>query len=167
VTPGPTIPWSVTNVGGFGTVAGIIYDGANIWVTDTSADTLLKLDASGNVLQTVMVGDNPQFPVYDGKNIWVGNLSHTVTVVRASTGEILATLSGNGLDPGQTRVAGFDGERILFTNFTGDRVSLWNATDFKPLGTFSTGAGTQPWGVCSDGQYFWITLRGTGQLVRF
>src|SRR5262249_53549285 len=35
VTPGATVPWSVTTVtAGFGTLAGGLYDGANVWVTD-------------------------------------------------------------------------------------------------------------------------------------
>lgn len=166
ITPGPTIPWSVTNVGGFGTVVGILYDGSNIWVTDSTVGSLKKLDSNGNVIQTVTVGSAPEFPVFDGKNIWVPNAtSHSVTVVRASTGEVLATLTGNGLD--QTRTAAFDGERVLITNYTGNTVSLWKASDLTPLGSFSTGVVSQPWGACSDGQSFWITLRGTGRLARF
>src|SRR5262249_52167104 len=45
VTPGATLPWSVTNVStGFSHPVGILFDGSNIWVTDFSAGTLLKLD---------------------------------------------------------------------------------------------------------------------------
>src|SRR6185295_3353924 len=136
-----------------------------MWVTDQADSKLKKLDANGNVLQTVTVGTNPQNPVFDGKNIWVPNNAgvNAMTVVRASTGEVLATLTGNGLSA--PRISAFDGERVLVTN--GDSVSLWKATDFSPLGSFSTGAGSQPWGACSDGQYFWITLKGPDQLVRF
>ena len=170
VTPGSTIPWSATNVGGFLSLKGIVYDGANMWVTEyggVSPDHLKKLDSSGNVLQTVTLGSGlGGFPVFDGMNIWVPNeSSNSVTVVRASSGEILATLSGNGLN--HPTAAAFDGERILVTNNAGDSVSLWKATDLTPLGTFSTGAGTHPVGACSDGQYFWIALNGTGELARF
>ena len=46
VTPGATIPWTVTTVTtGFIGPCGILYDGANIWVTDHDASTLLKLDS--------------------------------------------------------------------------------------------------------------------------
>ncbi len=166
VTPGPTIPWSVTTVSaGFSAPVGALYDGANIWVTDVVAGTLLKLGSSGDILQTVSVGDGPSFPVFDGSNIWVPNRNgNTVTVVRASTGSVLATLSGNGLN--QPATVAFDGERVLVTNFGGNSVSLWKAADLSELGVFS-GASGAPLGACSDGLNFWITLRNANKLARF
>jgi S-layer family protein len=145
---------------------GIVFDGANIWVTDYGANTLLKLDSGGNIIQTVYIGTNPRFPVFDGTNIWIPNEgSNSVTVVRASTGAVLATLSGNELNFPTT--AAFDGERILVTNRFGHSVSLWKAADLTPLGSFDLGGGVQPWGACSDGLSFWITLAGTDALMRF
>jgi hypothetical protein len=167
VTPTMSTPWSVTNVStGFGELIGILFDGSNIWVTDGAASTLLKLNSSGAIVQTVGVGSLPLFPVFDGTNIWVPNSSdNTLTVVRASTGAVVATLTGNGLnDP---EVAAFDGQRILVTDFIGNSVSLWKAADLTPIGTFVTGASTNPFGACSDGVNFWITLGGTNQLARF
>jgi hypothetical protein len=160
-------PFSLITISaGFNTPNGILFDGSNIWVTDHSANTLLKLDASGTVMQTVPVGSSPEFPIFDGTNIWVPNLvGETITVVRASSGAVIATLSGNGLaNPIQ---AAFDGQRILVTNLGGDSVSLWKASDLTPLGAFSTGTGTHPHGVCSDGINFWITLNATSFLTRF
>jgi len=165
-------PTSVTNVSnGFFILSGVIYDGANIWVTDFtgSVDKLHKLDSSGVILQTVDVGSAPAFPAFDGTNIWVPNgISDTVSVVRATgglAGAVLATLSGNGLNsPVQ---AAFDGERILVTNQDGNSLSLWNASDLTPIGTVSTGANTTPFGACSDGLNFWITLNQTSKLAQF
>ncbi len=168
VTPGATIPWSVTNVSvGLGSSAeGAIFDGGNIWITISSGNTFQKLDSSGGVLQTVTVGALPYFPVFDGTNLWVPNLgSSSVTVVRASNGNVLQTLTGNGLQGPVT--ASFDGERVLVTNYTGASVSLWKAADLTPLGAFPTGTGSQPLGACSDGTRFWITLGTTNRLVRF
>ena len=139
-----------------------------MWVTDqgTFPGNLFKLDSNGAIIQTVSMGNNPQFPVFDGTNIWVpNNVSNTVTVVRASTGAVLATLTGNGLNG--PRTAAFDGERILVTNQSGDSVSLWKAADLSPLGSVATGSGTFPTGACSDGLNFWVTLQNTGKLVRF
>jgi DNA-binding beta-propeller fold protein YncE len=124
----------------------------------------------GTVLNTFQVGGIPKYPAFDGTNIWVPNFgSNTVTVVRATgnfLGTVLTTLSGNGLNhPVQ---AAFDGERILVTNNNANSVSLWRATDLTPIGTFSTGASTQPFGACSDGLNFWITLNtNPGKLARF
>jgi S-layer family protein len=114
-------PTTVTTVStGFtGSVSGVIYDGANIWVTDYTtgtADKLRKLDSSGNIVQSVDVGRQPNHPAFDGTNIWVPNvLSDTVSVVRVKDSQgntlaspfVLATLSGNGLHVPTS--AAFDG----------------------------------------------------------
>jgi hypothetical protein len=157
---------TTTNIStGFNSPQGILFDGSNIWVTDSNANTLLKLNSSGAIVQTVGVGSFPFLPVFDGTNIWVPNLSgNTVTVVRAATGAVVATLSGNGLSI--PRQAAFDGQRILVTNAL-DSVSVWRAGDLTPIGAFSTGTGTGPFGACSDGINFWITLNNTNQLARF
>jgi hypothetical protein len=167
VTPGATLPWTVTTVtAGFNAPLGALYDGANIWVTDGSAGTLMRLDSAGATLQTVTVGLNPTFVAFDGIGIWVPNQSsNTVSVVRASNGSILATLTGNGLSVPTT--AAFDGQRVLVTNQSAGSVSLWKAADLSPLGSFGTGSGTQPVAAYSDGVSFWITLNGAGKLARF
>ena len=169
VTPGATIPWTVTTVTpGFSNPRGILFDGANIWVTDwrEDRDALFKLDSDGAVLQTVTVGTNPAAPAFDGSSIWVPNQgSASVSVVRASSGIVISTLTGNGLD--NPTSAAFDGQRILVTNNSGDSVSLWKAADLTAIGTFTAGLGSNPFGVCSDGVNFWITLKGPAQLARY
>jgi streptogramin lyase len=169
VTPGAALPWTVTTVtASVGSLGGAVYDGGNIWVTNQNTGAILKLDSAGAILQTVTVGSSPLFLVFDGSNIWVPNVnSSSVSVVRASNGSVLSTLTGNGLNVPLT--AAFDGQRILVTNFASgaDSVSLWKAADLTPLGTFPTGAGTRPYGACSDGINFWISLSTAGQLSRF
>jgi len=165
ITPGATLPFTVTTVtSGFVLPLGALYDGSNVWITDRTPTSLRMLDANGAILQSVTVGGSPQFPVFDGTNIWVPNAgSQTVSVVRASTGALLATLTGNGLStPG---VAAFDGERVLVTDETNDRVSLFKAADLSAIGFVPTG--TPPFGACSDGTHFWITLISSGHLARF
>jgi len=166
VTPTMATPWSVVNVTtGFLNPLGILFDGSNIWVTDAGANSLLKLDQNGAIVQTVNVDVDPRFPAFDGTNIWVPHrFNNSVSVVRAATGNVIATLTGNGLS-GPTQAA-FDGQRILITNFSGDSVSLWKAADLTPIGTVA-GAATGPWGACSDGVSFWITLFSGNQVVRF
>src|SRR5580765_3083994 len=154
-TPGATIPWTVTTVAaGFTGPFGATYDGPNVWITD-APNKLLKLDAAGAILATVTVGAGPRHPVFDGTNIWVpGGSSSNVTVVRASSGAILTTLTGNGLD-GPIEAA-FDGQRILVTNPNTNTVSLFKAANLTDLGFFPIAGG--PYGACSDGIHFWITL---------
>jgi len=163
-------PLTVTNITtGFSAPYGVIYDGGNIWVTDLNDASLKKLDSSGNIILTVLVGNSPRHPAFDGTNIWVpDNHSNTVTVVRATgtlSGTVLATLTGNGLSS-PFQVA-FDGERIMVTDATSDSVSLWKASDLTPIGTFSTGVNTVPFGVCGDGLNFWITFHNSNKLARF
>jgi hypothetical protein len=163
-------PVSVTIVSaGFSVPLDVVYDGGNIWVTDQGDHKIKKLDSSGNILLAVSVGTGPRYPAFDGTNLWVPNInSNSVSVVRAIgglAGTVLATLTGNGLDSPEQ--AAFDGERILVTNIDGSSVSLWKASDLTPIGTFSTGTGTGPFGACSDGLNFWIGLGFTGKLARF
>jgi len=167
VTRTASPPWTVTTVtAGFSNLTGILWDGGNIWTTDALAGTLLKLDASGAILQTVTTGPFPSYPIYDGANIWVPNATApSVTVVRASNGAVLETLTGNGMDTPIT--AAFDGQRILVTNEGNDSVSLWKAADLSPLGSVSFGSGALPQAACSDGTHFWIMLNATGLLARF
>jgi hypothetical protein len=160
---------SATNFNaGFSTPTGIVFDGANLWVTDPGDNMLKELDPLGNgtVVQSIAVGAGPELPVFDGSNIWVpSGTANSITVVRARDGLVLATLTGNGLNgPNQ---AAFDGQRVLVTNFSGNSVSLWKAADLTPIGTFSTGASTNPTGACSSGINFWIVLNGANQLARF
>ena len=117
VTPGATVPWTVTTVTvGFSSLRGAIFDGAkDVWVTDNVPDTaglLMKLDQGGAILQTVTVGGSAHYPAFDGANFWVPvQITDSVAVVRGATGALLQTLTGNGLSA--PRAAAFDGERIL------------------------------------------------------
>ncbi len=85
--------------------------------------------------------------------------------MRASSGAILTTLTGNGLFGPVS--AAFDGQRILVTNQAAEVVSLWKAADLTPLGSSSTGTGSQPFGAASDGVNFWVTLGPFNKLARF
>jgi DNA-binding beta-propeller fold protein YncE len=151
---------------GFATPVGALFDGTNIWVTDFAANDLKKLDSNGNILQSVPCGTGPQLPVYDGANIWVPSYySNSVTVVRARDGLVLATLTGNGLN-GATQAA-FDGERILVTNLLGHSLSLWKAADLTEIASTALGFGVSPYGVCSDGIGFLITMSNYSVVVPF
>jgi hypothetical protein len=153
---------------------GMLYDGQDLWVTDRTEDMLKRVNKSNGLVSiNIAVGDEPQHPVFDGMNIWVPNRdSDSVTVVRVKDASgnpltapfVVGTLTGNGLDG--PVAAAFDGERILVANFFGNSVSLWKAADLSPLGSISTGEGSLPAGVCSDGVNFWVTLIGTNRLAR-
>ena len=165
VTPGASIPWSVTTVTtGFTAPVGALFDGSNVWITDFDAGRLRKLDSAGAILLSVTAGSGAEQPVFDGANIWVPNTNvESVTVVRASNGAILANLTGNGLFTPHS--AAFDGERILVTNGSNSSVSLWKAADLTAIGNFVIGGA--PFGACSDGVSFWITVAAPSHIARF
>jgi hypothetical protein len=170
ITLQASTPYPVTNVsGGFAGPSGILYDGTHIWVTDFTAGTLLKLNASGAVIQTVPVGSGPQGPVFDGANIWVPNANdNSITVVQASSGDVVATIAADVSNLLSTpSAASFDGERVLVTNSGGHSVTVFKAADLSLIANVSTGALTTPLSTCSDGINFWITLLGSGNVLRF
>src|SRR5262245_26803617 len=157
VTPGATLPWTVTTTaGGYQRPTGLLYDGTNFWMTDETVSAgpgaLLKLNAAGGVLQTITVGRSPEPPLFDGSNIWVPNqTSGTVSVVRASSGAVLATLTGNGITA--PYAAAFDGQRVLVTSFP-RTLTLWKAADLTPLGSVTLPSVWTPFTAASDGASF-------------
>jgi YVTN family beta-propeller protein len=157
-----------TVITGFNAPFGILYDGAHIWVADYNAGKLLKLNPSGNILQSVIVGTAPGYPVFDGTNIWVPNIgSNSITVVQASTGDVVATITSDANN--QLNVpfaASFDGERVLVTNNGGNSVTVFKAADLSFIANVPTGTSTGPYGACSDGINFWVPLQ-SGNLLRF
>ncbi len=93
---------------------GIAFDGANMWVTNNSDNTVSKLRASdGATLGTFTVGDSPIGVAFDGANIWVVNsFPNTVSKLRASDGANLGEFAVGKVP----FFAAFDGEAIWVTN---------------------------------------------------
>ena len=155
---------------GFTTPSDILWDGANLWVTDTGDDRLKRVNPTdGTVLENIVVGVDPARLLFDGMNIWVSNVSNdSISVVRAVggfRGTVLQTLTGNGMDG--PRGMAFDGERVLVCNVGNSSVSLFKATDFAPLGGLSVGTSAFPASACSDGLNFWIVRSNNSDIVRF
>jgi len=153
VTPGS---WEVQTITtGFTDPGALVFDGTNMWVTENTPPTLLRLDPSGAVVQSVPIGPGGGEiirPVFDGANIWVPNpAGQTVIVVRASTAEIIATLAAPQAGPS----ASFDGARVLVG------YELFDAQSLRHLATTPAGV------ACSDGINFWWTSHSNpGYLVR-
>jgi hypothetical protein len=170
VTPGASIPWTVTTVTtGASANFGVVFDGSNIWVSDrkpgNAPGLARKVDSTGATLLTVTVGSNPDYLLFDGSNVWVPNsFDATVSVVRASNGALLATLTGNGLiDPS---IAAFDGKRVLITNPNGQTLSVFKAADLSPIGFVSVPSGG-PLAVASDTVNFWVAMETGNTIARY
>lgn len=169
ITVQPTTPYNIVTTvsAGFVFPFGIVYDGARIWVTDFAAGTLLRLDATGAVVQTVTVGASPIAPVFDGANIWVPNQgSNSITVVQATTGAVVGTINADAANQLNGPVgASFDGQRILVTNFGGASVSVFKAADMSFIANVATSA--LPRFPCSDGINFWLPMLNAASVLRF
>lgn len=174
-TVGSTTPWSTTTVtAGFSQLFGILYDGSHIWVTDRGDNRLKKVNkVNGAVLQSIPVGTDPGNPVFDGMNIWVPNTgSDNITVVRVkdaagnplSSAFVLKTLTAPFMLAPFT--AAFDGERVLVA-CQSQGIFLFKAADLSRITGISTAPNSVPYGACSDGVNFFVTLNGANKLVRF
>jgi hypothetical protein len=141
------------NLGTFdvgGEANGVVFDGANIWVT-VSPDTIIKLRASdGKMLGKFTVGGAPWWPAFDGENIWVPNFfSGTLSKLRASDGKTLGTF------PMDSAIGtAFDGEAVWVTNYGPNTATKVRPSDGKVLGVFPVG--NAPIGVVFDGANIWV-----------
>ena len=172
---GTTIPWTATNlITGFSHPYGILYDGTHIWVTDRGDNRIKKVNkADGTVIQSIPVGTNPGHPVFDGTNIWVPNTnSDNITIVRVkdsagnplSSAFVLRTLTAPFMLAPFT--AAFDGERVLVA-CQSQGIFLFKATDLSFITGITTAPDSTPFGACSDGVNFFVTLNGANKIVRF
>jgi hypothetical protein len=86
VTPGATLPWSVSTVtAGFSQPGGVLFDGSNIWVT--SADSVSVVRASSGVVLATLTGDGldePNASAFDGQRVLVTNGADSVSVWKAA-----------------------------------------------------------------------------------
>ncbi len=130
----------------------IVFDGANIWVTNENDDTVSKLRANdGANLGTISVGRTPYGMAFDGANIWVSNSNaNTVTKIRASDDKDLGTFAVGQQPWG----VAFDGADIWVANSVQSTVSKLRTSDGKTLGTFSLDG---PRGLAFDGTYMWVS----------
>jgi len=172
ITPGT---WTFTTVtAGFinSVPKGLVFDGKNMWVTDSELAAIDKLDSNGAIVSSVFVDGSPLYPAFDGANIWVPNGNGqlpSLTVLRSSDGTVLKHFSAaNGNKNGLTSpyAASFDGQRILVTNVDGN-LSLFQASSLSPLGAIAPPGVTEPLGVCSDGVNFWVAFGGSAKIGRF
>lgn len=142
---------------------GVAFDGENIWIANTNSDRLSKLRASdGVLLDTILVGDAPLFPVYDGEHIWVTNSNAgTVSKVRIRDSTVMGPFTV-GSDP---QGIAFDGEFIWTANQVSGDVTKLRASD--GVAEFTTPyLGTSPVDVAFDGQTIWVSLLGDDEVKK-
>jgi hypothetical protein len=164
ISPATASPWPVyTMRDGFQVPSGIVFDGQSVWVSDAGNCSVVRLDASGAIRQTVSVGhrSGASLPMtFDGGHLLVANPLEGLRVVRAADGKMIAQID---VAFGAPCAAAFDGERILVLGH-GDparsippTLTLLRASDFSPLGVHAL-HDIFPMSSASDGLDFWITV---------
>jgi len=131
---------------------GITFDGTDIWVVNTSDDTVNRIDKDDNIIATIPVGEDPTGIVFDGINIWVANDSdNTVSRIARSTNTVIAVIN----------VAGAVSELVFANNYiwgwsvNNTTISQIDRTTNAVIDTIivsnNLGSGIY------DGEYLWIS----------
>jgi ABC-type transport system substrate-binding protein/DNA-binding SARP family transcriptional activator len=140
---------------------GVAYGAGSVWVTDSTDNTLLRIDPAGQVNDHIQVGDGPAGVVVADGEVWVANeLDGTVSEVNPGSGTLVATIPA-GIGPGVI-AAGFGS--VWVANVTSDTLSRINATTGDPGPTISLGSAPSAIAV-GDGAV-WVTSQETGELLR-
>ncbi len=165
----PTITTTTVRVGAQPT--GVAFDGAHLWVSNNSSNTVTKVQPkNGTVLGTFSTGSYPVGITFDGANIWVANYGfngrgNTVTVLSAITGQppFPPVTVSNG-----PRGVAFDGANVWVANSglnaAGNTVTKLRASDGALLGTYTVG--TSPECLAFDGANIWVTNRGDSSVTK-
>lgn len=137
--------------------AGVVFDGANLWVGNLAGNTITKLRPSdGAILATYPVPD-PYVLAYDGANLWATDCNgHNVTKIRPTDGKILGSFPVGSCNTALV----FDGANIWVG---AHNIVKLRASDGANLGSFDIGnTGQNPsQGIAFDGTNIWAANSGT------
>jgi hypothetical protein len=142
--------------------AGVIFDGAYIWVVNHGNNNVVKVQPSdGSIIGNFAVGQGPKFIAFDGTNIWVTNEdTNNVTKLRVSDGMVQGTFAVGSAPEGLA----FDGSSVWVANSEDDTVTKLRASDGTVLGTFSVG--DEPYGVGFDGVSIWVANENSNNVSK-
>jgi streptogramin lyase len=141
---------------------GVAFDGANLWVTNQTANTVSKINPATGTKVDFPTGLGPTGIAFDGTSIWVVNSgSDSVSKFNPLTGAATSFPTGGTAPVG----IAYDGTYIWVTNVVTDNVSRLNpATGAAVGGPFAAGDG--PTGIAYDGTIIWITDFNTDRVRR-
>ena len=131
----------------------IAFDGASMWVTNASSNSVTRLQANdGTVLGTHIVGAGPAGIAYDGANIWVANTGdNTVTRIGARDGGIYPIVTVGTAPSGLA----FDGANMWVTNTADNTVTRLSKLGVGAIKT-TFPVGSFPLGIAFDGANIWV-----------
>ena len=146
--------------------AGIVFDGANIWVTGGSNTVTKLLASTGAIVGTYLVGLYPYGVAFDGANIWVVNTGDgTASEAAGYHPNAIMGTSPRGTEP---RWRAFDGANIWVANPGRRRQSVDGAA--QPPQELWRGhlllVRLYPEGVAFDGANIWVAIIGKNTVTK-
>jgi len=144
--------------------AGVAFDGSHIWVTNSNADTVSKIDIITNTeVDTVFVrGLDRRWPervAFDGSHIWVVNSGHTtISKIDIMTNTVEGTF-GVGASP---QGIAFDGSHIWISNSNIDKVSKIDIVTNSVVANVDVS--DHPIGIVFDGSHIWVANSDSNNL---
>ena len=154
---------TITDSEDLATPENLVFDGANIWVSNASIHRgrLTKVRANdGTVLSTYAVGSGPYGMVFDGASVWVANYgSNDLSKVNVGTGRVTndIRLAGCHLPD----ALGFDGSHI-WVNCGNDQTV--QELDRNGLYLQTVKVDSHPYNFAYDGSNIWV-VNVTGNSV--
>ncbi len=140
----------------------LAFDGANIWLSNSAANSVTKLRASDAAnLGTFPAPGGPYSLAFDGAYVWVALLSsNNVLRLRPSDGLGTGTFATGA---GPIAVA-FDGTCIWVANYYTHDVTKLRASDGANQGSFPVG--TNPSAIAFDGSNIWTVNSGSNNISK-
>lgn len=129
------------------------FDGSTIWVADSVANTVSRVERSSNSVSAVVeVGQQPTSIAFDGSFIWVANSAgNSISRIDPSSAVVTATVE----TPTPYDVA-FDGTSIWVANYSTGTVTKVNPTTALVESTIGVSAVNNPRSLAYDGDYLWV-----------
>lgn len=145
-----------TTYGGLASGAsGVVYDGANMWVSGAYGSSVSKVTSTGATTTYSGTGNSPYSIAFDGTNTWTANYTGS-SVSKISPSGTITTYGGLGTNPAGIA---FDGTNMWVPNYSNDSVSK-----VSPSGTVTTytGTGWGPFWIAFDNTNMWtVNLNGS------
>lgn len=149
-------------------VSALEFDGTWLWVMDTSANVVHKVDPLSDpvaITHTVAApsGQNYRSMAYSGQYLWAG-LSSQIVAIDPTTGSIVGSpisLAFEDLAPSKLV---FDGTHIWSISSAGVTLSRFDIATRTRSATFS--GMNSATGIAFDGRQVWVTNAGNGTLIR-
>ena len=149
------------DVAGVSQPGGIAYGAGATWVTDTSADLLIRITAAGQVADRIQVGRGPAgVTVADGQ-VWVANeLDGTVSEVNPGAARQVATIP---VGIGPNAIASGQGSVWVASTAAGTLTRI-DAVTGQVIATIPLGIA--PTSVAVGAGAVWVTSQQAGALLR-